>query len=495
LKGVSITDAAVASASLISANQVLLNGLKAGNTTLFLWDDLLRTHSYDIQVHIDLAPLRGNYRLLFPGQNIQVSPSAGSIILSGVVSSPEISKRAEDLAKTESVPVVNMLAIADVADSVLESLRETLQSVFPKENIQLSLSGGSLVLFGTASSPEVAKSAEALAKTEFKDVANMLSAPAASDVVMLQVRFAEVQRSAIEELGMNLLSTGATNTIGAITTQQFGQIGALAGALPSTITKDGAPPQPNHVVGTTGRLQGQSPANFGLSDILNIFLFRPDLNLGLAIRALQQRNLLQILAEPNLLALSGKEAKFLAGGEFPIPVVQGGALSTVTIIFKQFGVQLAFTATTLSNGTIHLIVDPEVSSLDFANALTLSGFLVPAISSRKAHTEVELANGQSFAIAGLIDNRLTEIASKIPGLGDIPILGKMFRSRSANRSSTELLVLVTPQIVKPLTADQLPPTPGFPAPFLDRNKFDGKAGEIPAKKPVPPPEKNNGTRP
>src|SRR5206468_10059739 len=167
------------------------------------------------------------------------------------------------------------------------------------------------------------------------------------------------------------------------------------------------------------------------------------------IRALEQKNLLQILAEPNVMALDGTEASFLAGGEFPFPVVQGGgALTTVTIMFKEFGVRLNFTPQVMTDGAIRLKVAPEVSALDFANALTVSGFLVPAISTRRAQTQVELRDGQSFAIAGLMDNRLTEIGSKVPGLGNIPILGTFFKSRATNRSNTELLVTVTPRLVQ-----------------------------------------------
>jgi pilus assembly protein CpaC len=151
----------------------------------------------------------------------------------------------------------------------------------------------------------------------------------------------------------------------------------------------------------------------------------------------------------------------------------------VTIVFKEFGVRLKFTAEVLDEGLIRLKVAPEVSSLDYSNALTISGFLVPALSTRRTDTEVELRDGQSFAISGLLDNRVTEIASKIPWLGDVPVLGKLFRSRSVNRNKTELLVMVTPKVVKPLDAGQAPAGPAFPLPFLDNRKFDGKVGETP----------------
>ncbi len=320
---------------------------------------------------------------------------------------------------------------------------------------------------GAASTKEVADRVLAIAQTQSKSVVNLLAVLQISSggQVLLQVRFAEVDRIAIQQLGINFLSTGAANTPGAVSTGQFSppSVGTLRGSIPGAIA------------GTT--------TTFTLGDLLNIFLFRPDLNLGVTIRALQSNNVLQILAEPNLLALNGREASFLAGGEFPFPVVQSGAgQNAVTITFKEFGVRLKFTPSILSDGTIRLKVAPEVSALDFTNALTVSGFLIPALSTRRAETEIELRDGQSFAIAGLIDNRLTDNASKIPGLGDIPIIGKLFRSKSVNKSRTELLVMVTPKLVKPLAPGQVPTMPDFKKPLLDKDKFDGKTGETPPKK-------------
>ncbi|MEW6130946.1 MAG: type II and III secretion system protein family protein [Acidobacteriota bacterium] len=401
LKRVSVTDPAIASAIIVSPNQVLIHGLTPGNVTLILWDDKERTRSFDLQVQLDISGLREVFQQVFPGENIQVSQADSSIILTGIVSSKEVADRAV-----------------------------------------------------------------ALAQTRVKNVVNVLGIPATQGEILLQVRFAEVDRSAIQQLGLNVFSTGAGQTVGTVSTQQFGQTRAAD---------------------VTGRIPGQSEgfeSTFTLSDLLNVFIFRPDLNLGITLRALQQRNLLQILAEPNLMALDGREASFLAGGEFPFPVVQTATgLNAVTIIFKEFGVRLKFTPNILPDGKIRLKVAPEVSALDFANALTISGFLVPAISSRRAETEIELRDGQSFAIAGLIDNRLTEISSKIPGLGDIPIIGKLFKSKSVNRSNTELLVMVTPKLVKPLSPGQVPSLPTFPKSFLDKDKFDGKVG-------VPPPKNN-----
>jgi pilus assembly protein CpaC len=202
---------------------------------------------------------------------------------------------------------------------------------------------------------------------------------------------------------------------------------------------------------------------------MNIAIFRPDIDMAAMIEALQANSVLQILAEPNLLTESGKQASFLAGGEFPFPVLQGtatGGSSGITIQFREFGVRLNFTPTLSADGLIHLNVKPEVSALDFANALTVSGFTIPALSTRRAESDMELRDGQSFAIAGLIDKRVTEQFNKIPGISAIPILGKLFQSRSQTKSNDELIILVTPRIVEPLSADKLPPGPVFPRSFL-----------------------------
>lgn len=345
-----------------------------------------------------------------------------------------------------------------IVDLDLNALSQELSQILPNEDIRLAQSGASLILSGSVSSKEVGDRAAALAATRAASVINLLVPVEGRQVVMLQVRFAEVNRSAISQLGMNILSLGAANTIGATSTQGFGA---------PTLQQNGI---------------GQNTGGFALSDLLNVFLFRPDIDLAVTIKALQQKNVLQILAEPNVMALNGKEASFLAGGEFPFPVLQGGNNFGVTIQFREFGVRLNFTPTVQADNVIRLKVAPEVSALDFANALTISGFVIPALSSRKAQTEVELRDGQSFAIAGLIDKRLTDIASKIPVLGDIPILGNFFKSRSNNKNNTELLVMVTPRIVQPLDPNNVPAGPEYPKPFLDQEKFDGPRGETPAQR-------------
>ena len=231
-----------------------------------------------------------------------------------------------------------------------------------------------------------------------------------------------------------------------------------------------------------------------ISDALNLFFFRPDLNLGATIKALETQGLVEVLAEPNVLATNGKQASFLAGGEYPYPVVQGisgGVGGAVTILFKEFGVRLNFIPTITPRGTIRLQVAPEVSSLDFTQAVTVSGFQIPSIDIRRVKTEVELNDGQSFAIGGLLDNRETKTFEKIPFIGDIPILGKFFQSISTNKTNTELMVIVTPEIVAPIPAGQPLPALKYPDKFLPSNSnipmTTPGADVTGAKAPAPPP--------
>jgi pilus assembly protein CpaC len=390
LKRVSVTDPAVADAIVVTPTQILVHGRSPGEVSLLIWDELERSRSFDLRVDVDVTAAAEEEHRVFPDEQINVSPSRSAIVLSGHVSTEDVAKRAGMIAEAYSKNVVNVLT------------------------------------FG----------------------------PVGAQEVLLEVKFAEVDRSALTQLGVNVLSTGAANTIGTVTTGQFGGFGQQ---------------RINDVTGQTGPFQSQETIN----DVLNLFLFRPDIHLGVVVKALQDKNLLQILAEPNLIAVNGKESSFLAGGEFPFPIVQPGqGFTAVTISFKEFGVKLRFTPVITPNGNIHLRVVPEVSTLDFANALTISGFTVPALSTRRAETEFEIQDGQSFVIAGLMDNRVTNLYNKIPGLGDIPILGNFFKSKSAQKSNSELMVLCTARRVAPRTGPvELPKTQ---QPYLDKDKFDGK---------------------
>jgi pilus assembly protein CpaC len=392
LKRISVTDPSVAYATVITPTQILVHGRSPGEVSLLIWDELERSRSFDLRVDVDVSAASDEEHRVFPEEQITVSPSRSAIVLSGHVTTEDVAKRAGELAAAYSKNVVNVLT------------------------------------FG----------------------------PVGAQEVLLEVKFAEVDRSALIQLGSNFFSTGAGNTIASATTGQYGGFGPQAIA----------------------QTQGQSPpfsTTQTVNNVLNLFLFRPDIHFGAVIEALQSKNLLQILAEPNLIAVNGKKASFLAGGQFPFPIVQPGAgFTAVTISFKEFGVRLEFTPVIMPNGNIHLVVAPEVSTLDFADALTISGFTVPALSTRKAETEFELRDGQSFVIAGLIDNRVTDIWNKVPGLGDIPILGNFFKSKSAQKSNSELMVLCTVHRISPNA--ETPPGPKNPQPFINDDKFDGTKG-------------------
>jgi len=398
IKRVSVTDAAVADPIVVAPTQILVHGRSAGEVSLLIWDELDRSRSFDLRVDVDVSAAAEEEKAVFPDEQITVTPSRSAIVLSGHVSTEDVSKRAGMIAEAYSKNVVNVLT------------------------------------FG----------------------------PVGAQEVLLEVKFAEVDRAAALQLGAEYLTPGTGHTTGTVTTGQFGGL-SVSTSSASTTTAGG----------TTTTSTSATPPTLNLTNPLNLFLFRTDINFGVVIEALQQKSLLQILAEPNLIAVNGKEASFLAGGQFPFPIVQPGqGFTAVTIAFKDFGVKLLFTPVIMPNGNIHLKVAPEVSTLDFTNALQISGFTVPALSTRRAETEFELQDGQSFVIAGLLDNRVTDIYDKIPGLGDIPILGRLFQSRNLQKSKTELMVLCTVHRISPST--QAPAGPSYPQPFLNKDKFDPK---------------------
>lgn len=371
---VAVANPSVAEAVAVTPREVLVNGRDAGETCMIVWQQNGNRMIFDLHVLPDstkLELIRGQLSREFGDFDIEVEQELGEVYLRGHVPDLGTANRAEMIVSSLSGRLVNLLHV-DV--------------------------------------PEV--------ETQ----------------ILLKVRFANVDRTALQELGANYILTGAFNTAGAISTQRFGNI-----------TGDAAAAAGNAISGSGG---------VSLSDALNIFVFRPDLDFGVAIRALQAKNLLQILAEPNVLAINDRPASFLAGGEFPFPVIQGGGFGgAVTIQFREFGVRINFTPHVTARGTIRLEVEPEVSSLDFANGLVLQGFTIPALSTRRVSTEVELESNQSFAIGGLLDNRVTEQLSKVPGLGDIPFFGRLFRARSLDKKRTELIVIVTPEIVRPISAE------------------------------------------
>jgi pilus assembly protein CpaC len=358
---VSLTVPDVADAMVTAPTQLLIHGKTPGIISLFVWDKAGAIKTYEVNVRRDLTALNNHLKQLFPGEGITVLGSGKDVVLSGTVASQYVVEKA-----------------AEVAGGYVEKKDNVVNLLKQQEGV-------------------------------------------ASNQVMLRVRFAEVSRSALQELGVSFMANGSGTS-----DQWFGR------------TSPGVPgPEFDD-----GRLL--------FSDFLNIFVFNAKEQLGAVVRALHNKGLFQSLAEPNLIATNGKEASFLAGGEYPYPIVQpsGTGGNSVTIAFKEFGVRLNFTPTVLGGDLIHLKLRPEVSSLDFANAVSLEGFRIPALSTRRTETEVELRDGQTFAIAGLMNNTLTSSMSKIPGIGDIPILGLLFRSKAHQKNQTELVVMITPTIIR-----------------------------------------------
>lgn len=341
----------------------------------------------------------------------------------------------------------------------LDAVRQELAREFPNEDINVSFENDTAFVRGTVKDVTSANRVMAIVTT-LGTAVNLLrvNVPPADTQILLKVRFANVDRAASTDLGLNLVSNAFNQTTSIGTGQYTSPL-----------------PPPNG----TGA--------FSISDALNVLMFRNDINVGATIKALESKRLLETLAEPNVLATDGKPADFVAGGEFPFPMVQGGAsVGAVTIQFREFGIKIKFLPKTTPRGTIHLQVAPEVSSLDYANAVTFQGFTIPALSTRRVETEVELEDGQSFVIAGLLDQRMTDTLNKIPGLANIPLLGKLFTSHAAAKNNTELMVIVTPEIVRPIPATQKIPELTYPAPFLEHSsKIPMRTPSIEQTGPVP----------
>ncbi len=376
---VSLPSPDIADALVTSSNEVLVHGKAPGTVSLLIWGEAGGIRTYDVAVRRDLSVLEERVRQLFPGEPITVSSNGTDVVLSGEVSSKYVVDKATSLAA----------GFVEKADKVVNLLRQ-------RDGV-------------------------------------------ATNQVLLRVRFAEVSRSAMQELGASFFTgaLGRGDWVGRATTQQF--------PAPDFSEREG----------------------LVFSDFLNIFAFNTAEQLGAVIKALQTKGIFQSLAEPNLITRDGQEASFLAGGEYPYPVLQGGgAAGAVTIMFKEFGVRLRFTPTLVGQDLIQLKVAPEVSSLDFGNTVTIEGFRVPALSTRRTETSVELRDGQTFAIAGLLDNSVTQTMSKVPGIGDIPILGHLFRSRAYQKHATELVVMITPHIVRAGSTGVTPTLPQIVEPFL-----------------------------
>ena len=401
IERISITTDTVADALAVKAREILINGKTAGTISVILWGTNGERVHYPLVVEPAVSTIEQQLHALFPGEDIRVSATDGAIILSGRVSSNAV-----------------MLRVGEIAQASLKEGKGQIINM-------LQLPGG-----------------------------------AGSQQVMLQVRFAEVNRAALVQAGFSLFGTGQ-RFAGRSTTQQF----------PS--------PQIN-------QQEVNVDPDLEWTDFLNLFFYDRREGIGAVLKALESKGYFQSLAEPNLIAYNGQEASFLAGGEFPIPIVQGGANNSISVQFKEFGVRLAFTPT-IAGDVIRLKVEPEVSSLDFNNGITLQGFRIPALLTRRAETDVELRDGQSFAIAGLLNNITQEDTAAIPILSKLPIIGALFKSKADRAERTELMVLITPRLVRPLDPDEVPPLPTRPKSFLPAPTGDEDDPEV-----EPPPAPRPG---
>jgi pilus assembly protein CpaC len=364
-----------------NSTEVVLTAKAAGVSSLVIWDEAGGHHLYTVCADLDPAALRISLEQAFPGSSIRAETGEGKIFLTGSVATEAASEAALKMASLYAKDVVNSLRVAPLHDKQ----------------------------------------------------------------VQLKLRVVEVDRTRLDQLGINIFAGGRTAV--ATTTGQFAS---------TAVT---------------------SNSSLSVSDPLNIFLYNAKLNLGLTIQDLEQKQVLQVLAEPTLTTLSGLPARFLSGGEFPFPVVQGGGAgtaATVSIQFRPYGVKVEFTPTVNPDGSIHLKLAPEVSTLDYSNAVTISGFTIPALSTRRVETEVEILDGQSFVVSGLLDHRTTEIMSKVPGIGNIPVLGQLFQSKNFNHSVVELVIIVTAAVVDPLSSNPEPNAnePKLVVPNLDADTFD-----------------------
>jgi pilus assembly protein CpaC len=345
-----------------------------------------------------------------------------------------------------------------VSPQRLNAVRQQIARDYPDADINVTFDNDTAFVRGTVKNVTDAERVMAIVGTMAKAV-NLLKVeiPAVEPQVLLKVRFANVDRSVQTTLGVNWASTAfnQTTTIGTGPSILDSLSGGLSSAVPGTAA--------------------------------NIIALRPGINLLAEIQALESKSLLEMLAEPNLLTYSGTKASFTAGGEFPYLTPQPSAGGTIfSVEFKPYGVQLTFLPRVTPQGTIHMQLSPEVSALDYTNTVTISGTAVPGLTTRRVNAEVDLENGQTFIIAGMLDRQITDAFNKIPGLGDIPILGKLFQSKTITKNNSELIIIITPEIVRPIPAQQPVPELKWTVPFMSNNSdFPMKHPGMDSTGPVP----------
>ncbi len=398
---VQAVSAEIAYVQTISPTQVLVTGVRFGQTQVILWTQDGRRQVFEVSVELDLTALNEALDQIDPQADVEANAVMGNIVLTGTVSGARVAERMLQLAQLYAPTVASGQAAPVVQN-------------------HLQVSG--------------------------------------EQQVLLRCTVAEVSRSAIRELGVNGFLAGE-NFRDAFVVNQLGGINPINIGAAADVNVRGTIP---FLTGTDG---------IPISNSTTLSLGFPRVQMQFFLRAMADNNLMHVLAEPNLVAVSGETASFLAGGEFPIPVPQGGSASgAITIEFRQFGIRLNFTPVVQAHQRIRLRVRPEVSQTDFSNAVQLQGFVVPGLTQRNAETTVELGNGQTIAIAGLLSEEVRGIASRIPGLGDVPVLGALFRSVRYQRSQSELVILVTPEIVSAMDPHQVPPVPGDE--LSDPNDFE-----------------------
>jgi pilus assembly protein CpaC len=416
IRQISTSNPDVVDASPVTTREVLLHAKALGSATMVVWSKTDQRTFYNVSVELNLDPLRRILRESFPNEKISLESSRDSISLNGRVSSKEVADRAVALAAAASKTVVN--------------------------NLQLG------------------------------------SAPIEKQI-LLRVKFAELDRQKDMQYGINMIGAPGNNLAGITAgTPGFptfsgtltappgvGTTSVSAGSSSGAVSGLGSNANSN----STSTSTAASLGTFTISQVLSLFAFDPHLNLGAFIKALESESILQILAEPNLVTTNGKEAYFLVGGEFPVPILQGGANSgAVTIQFREFGIRLTFLPQITENKTIKMYLKQEVSTLDTSNAVTFNGFTIPALATRRAETNVELGEGQSFVVAGLVDNQERDSLSKIPVLSSLPIFGSLFKYKTENKQRTELIVIVTPEVTEPLGPNDARPSIYMPKDFLVR---------------------------
>jgi pilus assembly protein CpaC len=356
------------------------------------------------------------------------------------------------------------------ADIDIAGLHAAMNEAMRSDAVKIEGSGNHITLSGQVSSQALEDTALKLAGLYTKDVANALTiTPDHAKQVRLKVRILVVDRAKALQMGVNLFNPGGnTSFLASTTTSQYASTSTYASSSLAS-----------------GTLTTTNPLNF--------LLYSTKLNLGANIQDLESKQVLQILAEPTITTISGEKAEFHSGGEFPFPTVTGtGSSATVSISFRPYGVALVFTPIVNEDGSIRLKVAPEVSALDYSNAVSIDGYTIPALSTRKAETEVELRSDQSFAISGLLDQRTTDILDKTPGASSIPILGALFKSKNSTHSTTELVVVVTPTLVDPLNESTDPVQPDLPVQRLQTDKFDKGLGKNLTPQPAAPPINSPG---